>query len=71
MGKEICNVLKITKFNGVNFKDLIGFIQQFMNRGTYNLADRKELRDAFQNERLVGRREWQQRSYYREKRDWL
>ena len=62
---------KKTKFSGVNFKDLIGFIQQFMNRGAYNLADRKELRGAFQNERLVGRREWEQRSYYREKRDWL
>lgn len=35
-------VLK-TKLNWTNFKDLTGFIQQFINRPASHLADRKEL----------------------------
>ena len=46
------------KFNWVNVKDLlIGFIQRLMNWAASQLADRKELWRAVQNERLIGRRE--------------
>ena len=39
-----------TKFNWVNFKDLIGFIQWFINQVVFILAERKGLWGALQNE---------------------
>ena len=35
--------IKKTEFNGVNFKDLIGCIQQFVSWAAPHLADRKVL----------------------------
>lgn len=42
-----------TTFNWVNFQDLIGFVQWFMNQATSRLADRKELQGAVQDKRLL------------------
>lgn len=43
----------LKEINSVNLKYLIGFIQQFMNWVASSPADRKELRGAVQNERLL------------------
>ena len=45
----------LKKIKWVNFKDLIGFIQWFMNWAAPGLVDRKELRGAIQNKRLIER----------------
>ena len=44
----------------MNFKDLIDFIQQFMNHTAYNLADRKELGKAIQSRDFISRRDKKQ-----------
>lgn len=43
----------VKKFNSVNCKDLIDFIQWFMSWTASNLADRQELWKAAWNERLL------------------
>ena len=46
-------VLKKKKLNWGNSKDLIGFMQLFMNQASFHLAERKELWGTVQNERLL------------------
>ena len=41
------------KFNWVNLKDLIDFIQWFMNQAASHMADKKEFWGAVQNEKLL------------------
>ena len=45
-------MLKI-EFHGLHVKNVIGFIQWFMNLAAANLADGKELRGAVWNERFL------------------
>ena len=47
------NNVRKSKFIWVNFKDLIGFIQQLMNQTASHLADREELHGAVQNVGLL------------------
>ena len=45
----------VKKIKWVSFKDIIGFIQWFMNWAASGLVDRKELWGAIQNKRLIKR----------------
>lgn len=58
------------KFNWINFKDLIGFVQQFMNWAGFNLADRRVPKSGTKWNTFIGRREKEQGSYTRQKK-WI
>ena len=46
-------LLNNKKFNQINFKDPIGFIEQFMNQAASHLANRKEFCRALEKEEFL------------------
>lgn len=56
------------KFNWVNFKGPIDFIQQFMNGAATSLADRKDLWRALRGKRFYGQKAAGTRELYEAKK---
>ena len=58
----------VKKIKWVSFKDIVGFIQWFMNWAASALVDRKELWGAIQNKRLIKRKSRDQKVILGKKR---
>lgn len=50
---QYCSILIAKKIQPSKFKDVIGFMQWFINPAASNLIDRKELQGSIKSERLL------------------